>query len=113
MKIRSTFLCLQKMEFNVIYLNYSENKDDQTGDDSEDEYFYPQPSKLASREFFNLLLNCLKGHEDQRDVLLSSLHKQLQHFVRSAQEVRTIDELFFFFFRIQSKIHMLHVRVYQ
>lgn len=34
-----------------------------------------------------MLQNCLKGHEDQRDVLLSSLHKQLIHFVRSAQEV--------------------------
>lgn len=65
----------------------NDNKDEQPGDDSEDEYFYPQPAKLAYREFFNLLLTCLKGHEDQRDVLLSSLHKQLVHFVRCAQDV--------------------------
>lgn len=59
-------------------------------EDEEEEYFYPQPSKLASREFFNLLQTCLKGHEDQRDVLLSSLHKQLQHFVRSTQDVSDV-----------------------
>lgn len=63
-----------------------------TVDDSEDEFFYPQPAKLAYREFFNLLLNCLKGHEDQRDVLLSSLHRQLVHFVKSAQEVSAHNE---------------------
>lgn len=69
------------------FIHFSEKKNDQAGEDSEDEFFYPQPAKLANREFFSLLLNCLKGHEDQRDVLLSSLHKQLVHFVRSAQEV--------------------------
>lgn len=65
----------------------NENKDEQPGDDSEDEYFYPQPARLAYREFFNLLMTCLKGHEDQRDVLLISLHKQLVHFVRCIQDV--------------------------
>lgn len=69
------------------FSHLNSDKDEQPGDDSEDEYFYPQPAKLAYREFFNLLLTCLKGHEDQRDVLLSSLHKQLVHFVRCAQDV--------------------------
>lgn len=61
------------------------------GDDSEDEHFYPQPARLAYREFFNLLLTCLKGHEDQRDVLLISLHKQLVHFVRGIQDIRGLN----------------------
>lgn len=68
----------------------NDNKDEQLGDDSEDEYFYPKPARLANREFFNLLLTCLKGHEDQRDVLLTSLHKQLVHFVRCIQDVRDL-----------------------
>lgn len=86
-KIRTItyFVFLSTPSYALIQL-CSENKDDQA-DESEDEYFYPQPAKLAYREFFNLLLNCLKGHEDQRDVLLSSLHKQLVHFVRCTQEV--------------------------
>lgn len=67
---------------------------DSSGDDSDDsddgieqEPFYPQPPKLAYREFFNLILTCLKGHDEQRDILLTSLHKQLTHFVRSSQDV--------------------------
>lgn len=88
----SLHICILN-QVDIIYFHHSsENKDEQAGDDSEDEYFYPQPAKLANREFFNVLLNCLKGHEDQRDVLLSSLHKQLVHFVRSAQDVRIAKE---------------------
>lgn len=56
-------------------------------DETEEEPFYAQPPKLAYREFFHLLLTCLKGHDEQRDILLTSLHKQLAHFVRGSQDV--------------------------
>lgn len=65
----------------------SEDDSDDSDDEVEEEPFYPQPPKLAYREFFNLILTCLKGHDEQRDILLTSLHKQLAHFVRSSQDV--------------------------
>lgn len=86
----------------MIFVRFSSDskKKDPENDESEEEFFYPQPPKLASREFFNLLQTCLKGHEDQRDVLLSSLHKQLQHFVRSMQDVSTTtNNTFYLIFR--------------
>lgn len=65
----------------------SDDESDDSDDEVEEEPFYPQPPKLAYREFFNLILTCLKGHDEQRDILLTSLHKQLAHFVRSSQDV--------------------------
>lgn len=75
----------------------SESKDEQQGDDSEDEIFYPQPAKLANKEFFDLLLSCLKGHEDQRDSLLTALQRQLVHYVKCVQEVSVTKFVFFLY----------------
>lgn len=79
--------CAQNSHILSSSTSSAEPKKEYLDDEAEEEYFYPQPSKLASREFFGLLQTCLKAHEDQRDVLLSSLLKQLQHFVRSTQDV--------------------------
>lgn len=65
----------------------SDDDSDDSDDEVEEEPFYPQPPKLAYREFFNLILTCLKGHDEQRDILLTSLYKQLSRFVRGSQDV--------------------------
>lgn len=72
-----------------------EDDNEEEANESEEEHFYPKPPQLAYREFFNLILTCLKGHDEQKDVLLTSLHKQLVHFVRATQDVSTIFNISF------------------
>lgn len=100
----------------IFPINSMKNNDEQLGDDSEDEHFYPQPARLAYREFFNLILTCLKGHEDQRDVLLLSLHKQLVHFVRCIQDVSVFSFetklMLFYIYTLSSEDLMILIHFY-
>lgn len=45
-------------------------------------------SLLSHQPFLSLILTCLKGQDDQRESLLSSLHSQLSQFLSMSKDVR-------------------------
>lgn len=48
----------------------------------------PQPAILAYHQpFLSLVLSCLKGQDDQRESLLSSIHNQLSQYLVLSKEV--------------------------
>lgn len=65
---------------------------------SKDRERYLQKSTLllGNQPFLSLVLTCLRGQDEQREVLLKSLHDQLEKFVTNAKEqqdrVTTTDE---------------------
>lgn len=44
-------------------------------------------SLLSHQPFLSLVLTCLKGQDDQRESLLSSLHSQLSQFLSMSKDV--------------------------
>lgn len=44
-------------------------------------------SLLSHQPFLSLILTCLKGQDDQREGLLTSLHSQLSQFLMMSREV--------------------------
>lgn len=53
------------------------------GADSENE----GQSLLSHQPFLSLILTCLKGQDDQREGLLTSLHSQLSQFIMMSKDV--------------------------
>lgn len=68
------------------------------GLDKMDRFRAPQMSHQA---FLGLILTCLKGQDEQKEGLLSSLHSQLSQFLSSSNEVKyfhNVSTTNFFFF---------------
>jgi len=52
----------------------------------------PPPAILAYHQpFLSLVLSCLKGQDDQRENLLSSVHNQLSQYLVLSKEVKQIN----------------------
>ncbi|XP_064639525.1 mediator of RNA polymerase II transcription subunit 12-like protein isoform X2 [Lineus longissimus] len=49
-------------------------------------------SLLGHQPFLSLVLNCLKGQDEQRENLLNSLHNQLEQFIQNAKEEKYLDD---------------------
>lgn len=55
----------------------------------------PQPAILAYHQpFLSLVLSCLKGQDDQRESLLSSIHNQLSQYLVLSKEVIFINKYY-------------------
>jgi len=53
----------------------------------------PPPAILAYHQpFLSLVLSCLKGQDDQRENLLSSVHNQLSQYLVLSKEVKQINK---------------------
>lgn len=60
----------------------------------------PPPAILAYHQpFLSLVLSCLKGQDDQRESLLSSVHNQLSQYLVLSKEVRQINKCYKFYIR--------------
>lgn len=46
-----------------------------------------RPPQMSHQAFLGLILTCLKGQDEQKEGLLSSLHSQLSQFLQSNNEV--------------------------
>lgn len=65
-----------------------ENNDDSNeSNDGMDKIEKPTAPKLNHQAFLGLVLTCLKGQDEQKEGLLSSLHSQLTQFLQSINEV--------------------------
>lgn len=60
-----------------------ENSKSKKNNDSENE----GQSLLSHQPFLSLILTCLKGQDDQREGLLTSLHSQLSQFLMMSKDV--------------------------
>ena len=49
-----------------------------------------RPTLVHTQPFLSLVLACLKGQEDQREGLLSSIHRQLTQLLAAPAEVRSL-----------------------
>lgn len=69
--------------------------------------FVCSKSLLGHQPFLSLILTCLKGQDEQRECLLSSLHSQLEKFINNVKEV--LVNLTFFFFILTQTLLSLYV----
>lgn len=53
-------------------------------------------SLLSHQPFLSLILTCLKGQDDQREGLLTSLHSQLSQFIMMSKDVSILFKCFYF-----------------
>lgn len=67
-----------------------EDEEEEEDSDNEDEPLPLNRPRLAYKAFLSLILSCLKGQDDQKEGLLSSLHTQLVKFVKFSKEVRSL-----------------------
>lgn len=49
-------------------------------------------SLLSHQPFLSLVLTCLKGQDDQREGLLTSLHNQLSQYIQLSKDVSKDDK---------------------
>lgn len=66
------------------------NDDSNESNDGIEEIEKPKDPHLSYQAFLGLILTCLKGQDEQKESLLSSLHSQLSQFLQSANEVSYI-----------------------
>lgn len=67
------------------------NEDSNESNDGMDKIEKPKAPKLNHQAFLGLVLTCLKGQDEQKEGLLSSLHSQLTQFLQSINEVSNGD----------------------
>ena len=74
-------------------------------------YLFFSKSLLGHQPFLSLILTCLKGQDEQRECLLSSLHSQLEKFINNVKEVLVNYAFTFFNWFKPSFIHT-HTHTY-
>ena len=57
--------------------------------------FFLRPTLVHTQPFLSLVLACLKGQEDQREGLLSSIHRQLTQLLSAPAEVCILSGILF------------------
>lgn len=76
--------------FNASKKAKEENNDDSNeSNDGMEKQDKPKPPQLSHQAFLGLVLTCLKGQDEQKEGLLSSLNSQLSQFLQSITEVIT------------------------
>lgn len=63
------------------------NEDSNESNDAMEIVEKPKVPKLNHQAFLGLVLTCLKGQDEQKEGLLSSLHSQLEQFWKSISKV--------------------------
>lgn len=77
------------------FFNSTTKLKEETNEDSNESTEPPERIKtdtpqMSHQAFLGLILTCLKGQDEQKEGLLSSLYSQLSQFMQRANEVRTI-----------------------
>lgn len=63
------------------------NEDSNESNDGMEKVDKPKAPQMSHQAFLGLILTCLKGQDEQKEGLLSSLHSQLSQFLQSNNEV--------------------------
>lgn len=63
------------------------NEDSNESNDGVDKMEKLRAPQMSHQAFLGLILTCLKGQDEQKEGLLSSLHSQLSQFLQSSNEV--------------------------
>lgn len=63
------------------------NEDSNESNDGVDKMEKLRAPQMSHQAFLGLILTCLKGQDEQKEGLLSSLHSQLSQFLQSGNEV--------------------------
>lgn len=63
------------------------NEDSNESNDGMEKIEKPRAPQMSHQAFLGLILTCLKGQDEQKEGLLSSLHTQLSQFLQSNNEV--------------------------
>lgn len=75
------------------------NEDSNESNDGIDKMEKAQAPQMSHQAFLGLILTCLKGQDEQKEGLLSSLHSQLSQFLQSNNEVNIITISLFIVFK--------------
>ena len=65
------------------------NDDSNESNDGVEKVETPQTPQLSHQAFLGLILTCLKGQDEQKEGLLSSLYSQLSQFLQCVNQVRS------------------------
>lgn len=71
---------------NIFSSSKNTSKEENNEDSNESMEQFDKP-KLSHQAFLGLILTCLKGQDEQKEGLLTSLNSQLSQFLQSAREV--------------------------
>lgn len=81
------------LESTNFFSSSKKNKEEPNDDSNESNDGLEKDEKLKAPQlshqaFLGLILTCLKGQDEQKEGLLSSLHSQLSQFLQSINEVK-------------------------
>ncbi|KAG4072103.1 hypothetical protein HA402_015602 [Bradysia odoriphaga] len=66
------------------------NEDSNESNDGMEKMEKPRAPQMSHQAFLGLILTCLKGQDEQKEGLLSSLHSQLSQFLQSSNELDAV-----------------------